>query len=162
MAHRIVRIKQQKHKHKIIKHKYCDLPSCIVCRQTSEPILCHELVSDEGDRIVTTQRERHLAEIFKFFYRKARDQILDKEELFELDFRTSPWFLADVLYQYYTNNTPGWSYQVHNFSRTYAGEEVVVTLNQLALYYKIKDDYIQFLKDNKMDFFIPIDPESVD
>lgn len=163
MAHRIVRIKhKQRHKHKITRHKYCGETSCIVCRTTTEPILCDELVSEDGERIFTTQREKHLAEIFKFFYRRAKDQILDKEQLFEFDVRSSPWFLADVLYQYYTVNTQGWTYQVHNFSRTYAEQEVVVILNQLALYYKIKDDYIQFLKDNNLNFFIPIDPESVD
>ena len=145
----------------LIKHLFCEHPHCPICRQ-NEAILCDELISPDGTKIITTQREKDLAKIIKFFFHTCKSDILDKEKLYTLPVDASPWFLADLVYYFDRVNTKAWSYYIHNFSQIYEGEEIVVELNTLALYYKVKDSYINFLKDNNLHHFIPTDLESVD
>ena len=87
---------------------------------------------------------------------------MDKEKPYTLPVDTSPWFLADPVYYFDRVNTRAWSYYIHNFSQIYEGEEIVVELNKLALYYKVNDSYIKFLKDKNLPNFLPTDFESVD
>ena len=145
----------------LIKHPFCEHPQCAI-RKLQEAILCDEHIAPDGTKIITTQREKDLAKIIKFFFHKCKTDILDKEKSYMLPVDTSPWFLADPVYYFDRVNTRAWSYYIHSFSQIYEGEEIVVELKKLALYYKVKDSYIKFLKDNNLHYFIPTDLESVD
>ena len=83
----------------LIKHSFCEHPHCDICRP-NEAILCDELIAPDGTKIITTQREKDLAKIIKFFFHKCKADILDKEKPYTLPVDTSPWFLADPVYYF--------------------------------------------------------------
>ena len=143
------------------KHKLCEKKTCVICF-TSEPILCDEMNTTDGKKYIVTQRERDIAKIVKFFYHSCRDDILDKERLFTLPPKSFPWYLADAIYQYYTNNTKGWTYHMHVLSLSFEKDEILGEFFRAAIYYNILDSYKHFLHTNNLTHFLPVDLESVD
>ena len=144
------------------RHSICDNKDCFICNTGNGPILCDEIILENKTKLTTTQREKDIAKIILFFYNKCRDDILDKERLFTLPDKSFPWFLADVVYQYYTNNSRGWSYQIHNLSQTFEKDYILVKLYQSALYYGVDYSYRDFLHTNKLTHFLPTNLEEVD
>ena len=148
-----------RHRH---RHSICDKKECPICNTANGPILCDEIILENKTKLITTQREKDIAKIITFFYNKCRDDILDKERLFTLPDKSFPWFLADVVYQYYTVNSRGWSYQIHNLSQTFEKDYILVKLYQSALYYDVDHSYRDFLHTNNLTHFLPANLEEVD
>ena len=144
-----------------IKHKVCNKPDCTICSTKFGPILCDEMLMDTGEVFTLTKRERDIEKILKYFHTTCAQDLLQEQHL--------PLSLADKfpciilgIYHYMRKSSEGWTYNIHEMSRKYPKEEIVVTFYQAALHLKIAEPYKEFLKLNNLQHFLPTSLEQLD
>ena len=59
-------------------------------------------------------------------------------------------------------SSEGWTYNIHDISRTYPKDEILVHFFQAALHFKTDQPYRLFLKENNLQHFLPADLEQLD
>ena len=144
-----------------IRHAVCNKPGCSICSTQHGPILCDEMIMDTDEIITLTQRERDIDTILRYFYTTCAQEVLDVHSLTHTVSEQFPCIIT-AMYHYLRKCSEGWTYNIHEMSRKYPKEEIVVQLYQAALHYKITEPYKEFLKSNNLQYFLPTDLEQVD
>ena len=144
-----------------IKHQLYNKPDCTICSTKFGPILCDEMLMDNGAVFTLTKRERDIEQILKYFNTVCAQEILQAPTL--------PISLGDKfpciilgIYHYMRKSSEGWTYNIHEMSKRYPKEEIVVTFYQAALHFKIVEPYKQFLRTNNLQHFLPTNLEQLD
>ena len=108
------------------------------------PILCDEM-------IMTPLTQRQHIEIFlhQLWTRSIGCSLTTTEQ-----------FPCVIIAMYHFSE--GWTYNIHDMSRKYPKEEIVVNLYQAALHFNITEPYKEFLKASNLQYFLPTDLEQVD
>ena len=89
------------------------------------------MLMDTGEVFTLTKRERDIEKIQKYFHTTCAWDLLQEQNL--------PLSLADKfpciilgIYHYMRKSSEGWIYNIHEMSRKYPKEEIVVTFYQAA------------------------------
>ena len=116
---------------------------------------------DTGEIIYLTQRERDIDTILRFLYTTCSQEVLDVHSLTHTVTEQFSSFVI-AMYHYLRKSSEGWTYNIHEMSRKYPKEEIVVKFYQAATHYKITEPYREFLKSNNLQHFLPTVLEQVD
>ena len=144
-----------------IRHRTCKKPDCEICSTKNGPVLCDEMIMDNGEIIYLTQRERDIDTILRFLYTTCSQEVLDVHSLTHNGTEQFSSFVIAMCH-YLRKSSEGWIYNIHEMSRKYPKEEIVVKFYQAATHYKITEPYKEFLKANNLQYFLPTDLEQVD
>ena len=144
-----------------IRHPTCKKPGCSICSTKNGPILCDEMIMTTGEIIPLTQRERDIDSILRYFYTNCGQEVLDVHSLTHTVTEQFPCIII-AMYHFLRKCSEGWTYNIHDMSRKYPKEEIVVNLYQAALHFNITEPYKQFLKASNLQYFLPTDLEQVD
>ena len=108
---------------------------------------------DTGEIIKLTKRERDIETILKFFYTNCAQEMLDVHSLTPT---TTEYFkhIIIAMYHHLRKSSEGWTYNIHDISRTYPKDEILVQFFQTALHFKTDQLYRQFLKENNLQHFL--------
>ena len=144
-----------------IRHPTCKKPDCSICSTKNGPILCDEMIMDTGEIIPLTQRERDIDSILRYFYTNCGQEVLDVHGLTRTVAEQFPCVII-AMYHFLRKCSEGWTCNIHDMSRKYPKEEIVVNLYQAALHFSITEPYRRFLKASNLQYFLPADMEQVD
>ena len=118
-----------------IRHPTCKKPDCSICSKKNGPILCDEMIMDTGEIIPLTQRERDIDNILRYFYTNCGQEVLDVHSLTHTATDKFPCVII-AMYHFLRKCSEGWTYNIHDMSRKYPKEEIVVNLYQAALHFQ--------------------------
>ena len=128
-----------------IRHAVCNKPDCTICSTKYGPVLCDEMVMDTGEIIKLTKRERDIEKILKYFYTTCSQDLLDVHSLTET-LKEQFHSIVIAMYHYLRKSSGGWTYNIHDMSRKYPQDEIVIKFYQAALHFKVSEPYKEFLK----------------
>ena len=89
---------------------------------------------DTGEIIPLTQRERDIDSILRYFYTNCGQEVLDVHSITHTVTEQFPCIII-AMYHFLRKCSEGWTYNIHDMSRKYPKEEIVVNLYQAALHF---------------------------
>ena len=119
------------------------------------------MIMTTGEIIPLTQRQRDIDSILRYFYTNCGQEVLDVHSLTHTTTEQFPCVII-AMYHFLRKCSEGWTYNIHDMSRKYPKEEIVVNLYKAALHFNITEPYKEFLKASNLQYFLPIDLEQVD
>ena len=134
----------------------CEIPICYFCGNFESPFLLNEINMMDGRQFRTTQREKDIASIIKFFYINCKQTILNTYKQLTLDNNDSfIWDFGDTISTQVTKNTITFTYYIHNLSSKWYN--IDSEFYKAAQKYQVLGQYRNFLTMHRLTHFVPPD-----
>ena len=88
------------------------------------------MIMTTGEIIPLTQRERDIDRILRYFYTNCGQEVLDVHSLTHTTTEQFPCVII-AMYHFLRKCSEGWTYNIHDMSRRYPKEEIVVNSKPL-------------------------------